>query len=209
VALTEYLTNGNMYHWGNILTISGGLHTNHRDILVLSTLLNVVLPDGVVIGVSRLLAALTVIWVTWLAALRRPAVETARILALSGCLIISLYFLSYSYAFEHQYPTLAIVPAVFLVLLPRIEDRGARAWLQVGLAACVPLLLPTIYRLVVPDPGRDIIYDYSAETLAQMTLVRAFRVIPVLILFIANFMALRRIRAGGPGRPGSAQARTG
>jgi hypothetical protein len=185
---------GNAYHWINILSVSGGLNTNHRDIYTLSTLLNVVLPDGVVVGVSRLLTVLTVGWATWLAWPRQPGPVAALWLALVGCLSIVLYYLAYTFAFEHQYPTLAIVPATLAVLWSRLRDQRVRRYVVVALLAFVPMLFPTIYRLLVAHPVRDIIYDFSAETLRQMTLFRSFRVVPALIMFIALFLALRRLR---------------
>ena len=195
--LRGLLRSGNLYHWGNIVSVSGGLNTNHRDIHVLSTLLNVVLPERIVIAVNQLLLALVLLWVTWLAALPATVSEAARRLALIGCLLISLYYLAYTFAFEHQYPTLALAPIVFLLLLPGTADRALRRYMILGMAAYFPLLLPTIYRLVVQYPVRDIFYDYSAETLAQMTIYRSFRIVPVLLMFIFNVLALRRLRLIG------------
>jgi hypothetical protein len=200
--LVRFLTSGNMYHWVNILQQSEALHTNHRDIHVLSALLNVVLPGPVVVTVNRVLAALVVGLTAWLAAKPQEPRLAARSLALSGTLIIALYYLAYSFVFEHQYPTLAIVPSVFLLLLPLAGEPVARRRLTLGVAAFAPMLVPTIYRLMVENPPRDILYDFSGETLERMTVYKAFRVIPVLVMFACGLLASRRLRLAGSSHAG-------
>jgi hypothetical protein len=56
--------------------------------------------------------------------------------------------------------------------------------------------MPSLFALVVPNASREMAYDFSQETLAQMTTYRALRVVPTLVILAATVLAMWRLGAG-------------
>lgn len=203
ISFRGFVDSANMYHWTYILFSRGAsLATNWREVFSLTTILNVVLPSNFAIWFGQCLMWAIVGYLAWVAARDRPKDWTFYLLLLSALVLNAAYLVTYTLVFEYQYTTLAIVPIGLLLLLSRTRDRGLRRYLGLAWLLYLPYLLPSAYGLVVPHPTVDVFWDYSAETLAQMTLYRASRVMPALLIVMALIMAMRRARlladAGSP-----------
>lgn len=194
-SLREYLDSGNLYHWTYILfERAAAIPTNDREVYSLTAILNVLLPENVLLWLTRGLTGLVLLYQIWLVAGARSGLGRAWLLILSVTLSISFYFVTFTRIYEYQYTTLAVVPIVFLLLYRQTRDRQLRQVLACGLIAYLPYLLPSIFPLIVPHATREVYWDYSHETLAQMTIYRVYRVLPAALMFLFNLLALRRVR---------------
>ena len=178
----------NSVHWFNLVAQSG-FRLAHIDVFSLPLFLDgllgrrtpdwpYLLPTVAVLALSLPVACLRV------GSGRR---ECALLLAAAASLD---FFVSYPTVWEYQYTAVLPVAAV-LLLLPASPTfgKGTRAW-SLGLAAC--LWLPSLYFL----SGRGL------PSMAEITLVRLDRVLPVTALFAVLlwtvFRAILRARISVP-----------